>query len=184
MKFVETAIPGVLLVEIERMEDERGFFARTWCESEFAAQGITVRMKQCSLSYNHLRGTLRGMHYQGPPSAEAKLVRCNRGAVYDVLVDARENSPTEGRHLGLELTQDRPAMIYVPEGVAHGFITLTDGAELAYWISADYRAEHQVGFRWDDPQIGIGWPLRPVILSSRDAALPSFRDRNRAASVP
>jgi dTDP-4-dehydrorhamnose 3,5-epimerase len=162
---------------MERLEDERGYFARTWCAGEFAAQGLSPALVQCSISYNKLRGTLRGMHYQASPSVEAKLVRCTRGAVHDVIVDARRGSRTEGKFFGLRIAQETPIMIYVPEGVAHGFITLTDEAELSYSISSGYKPDDQAGFMWDDPDVGIDWPLQPVLLSTRDAELPSFAGR-------
>jgi dTDP-4-dehydrorhamnose 3,5-epimerase len=177
MKFSETPIGGAFLVEMERNEDERGFFARTWCAEEFAARGLAARLEQCSVSYNTTKATLRGMHYQTAPDREAKLVRCLRGALYDVIVDARRRSPTEGRFFATHLSQDSPTMIYVPEGVAHGFITLADASEVLYAISSRYRAENQAGFRWDDPDIAIPWPLPPQHISSRDRGLPSFANR-------
>ena len=177
MRFIETAIRGAFLVRMERIEDERGFFARTWCAQQFAARGLTAKLEQCSISYNARRGTLRGMHYQAPPYAEAKLVRCTAGAVYDVIVDARPGSPSAGAHFGVELTPRADAMLYVPEGVAHGFITLSDHAELSYLISAAYEPSAQRGFRWDDPALGIEWPLVPSCISTRDASLPLFAAR-------
>lgn len=178
MRFVETAIRGAYLVRMERMEDERGFFARTWCAGELAAHRLSPRLEQCSLSYNARRGTLRGMHYQSAPHQEAKLVRCTSGAVYDVIVDARAGSPTFGVHLGVELARGADTMLYVPEGVAHGFITLMDGTELSYFISAAYEPRAQRGFRWDDPALGIEWPFAPSCISARDAALPVFASRD------
>lgn len=177
MRFLPTPIGGALIVHIERLEDERGYFGRTSCEHEFGAQGIDAHWAQCSISYNRLRGTLRGMHYQVSPSLESKLVRCTRGAVYDVIVDARPGSPTEGHYFGINLTPDSTAMMYIPEGVAHGFITLADDTELSYSINTCYDSANQAGFRWDDPEIGIAWPLLPVCISVRDAGLPSFGRR-------
>jgi dTDP-4-dehydrorhamnose 3,5-epimerase len=174
MQFKQTPIDGAVLVEMERLEDDRGYFARTWCADEFAAQGLNPALMQCSVSYNRVRGTLRGMHYQAAPSLEAKLVRCTRGAVHDVIVDARRGSRTEGTFFALSLTPENPTMLYIPEGVAHGFITLTDNAELSYNISTAYKAEDQAGFRWDDPEIGIQWPVQPSRVSTRDAGLPRF----------
>lgn len=178
MKFIETAIRGAYLVRMERFEDPRGFFARTWCAQEFAAHGLTARLEQCSVSYNGKRGTLRGMHYQAAPHREAKLVRCTSGAVYDVIVDARADSPTVGAHAGVELARGADTMLYVPEGVAHGFITLSDDTELSYLISVAYEPGAQRGFRWDDPALGIEWPLAPTRISARDAALPLFASRD------
>jgi len=177
MKFTETAIRGAFLVELERVEDERGFFARTWCGREFAAHGLTAKLEQCSIAYNKRRGTLRGMHYQAAPHREAKLVRCTSGAAYDVIVDARADSPTSGLHVGVELAHGAPIMLYVPEGVAHGYITLADDTELSYLISVPYEPSAERGFRWNDPAVGIQWPRSPVCISSRDASLPSFASR-------
>jgi dTDP-4-dehydrorhamnose 3,5-epimerase len=177
MRFIETAIRGAFLVQMERIEDERGFFARTWCAEQFAANGLAARLEQCAISYNVKRATLRGMHYQAPPYEEAKLVRCTRGAVYDVIVDARAGSPTAGAHVGVELARHADTMLYVPEGVAHGFITLSDDTELSYLISVPYEPRAQRGFRWDDPALGIEWPLAPTCISARDAALPWFASR-------
>lgn len=177
MKFSATPIGGAFVVDMERVEDERGFFARTWCADELAAHGLDSRLAQCSVSFNRVRGTLRGMHYQTAPEREVKLVRCTRGALYDVIVDARSGSPTEGRFFALELSADMPAMLYVPEGVAHGFITLADATEVAYAISTVYRPQSQAGFRWDDPHVGIPWPLRPMCISRKDRELPGFAER-------
>jgi dTDP-4-dehydrorhamnose 3,5-epimerase len=177
MIFKPTPVHAAALVEMSRLQDERGYFARTWCAEEFARQGLNVGLHQCSVSCNTLRGTLRGMHYQVSPSLEAKLVRCTRGAIYDVIVDARRGSPTEAKFFGVRLSQDSQTMVYVPEGVAHGFITLTDDTEVSYWISAAYNPQDQAGFRWDDAEIGIEWPMQPVRISDRDAELPSFARR-------
>lgn len=178
LKFTATSIGGAFLISLERNADERGFFARTWCAREFAAQGLTARLEQCSISFNARRGTLRGMHYQAAPHEEAKLVRCTRGAVYDVIVDARADSPTRGAHLAVELAQGNDTMLYIPQGVAHGFLTLADDVELCYLISATYEPGAQRGFRWNDPALGIPWPFAPHCISPRDAALPLFARRN------
>jgi len=177
MRFTETAIRGAFLVELERIEDARGFFARTWCAQEFAAHGLTAKLEQCSISYNKKRGTLRGMHYQAAPHQEAKLVRCTSGAAYDVLVDARADSPTAGLHVGVNLAQAAPTMLYVPEGVAHGYITLADDTELSYLISVPHEPRAERGFRWNDPAVRIQWPLAPLVISARDASLPPFASR-------
>jgi dTDP-4-dehydrorhamnose 3,5-epimerase len=177
MRFIETAIRGAFVVRMERIEDERGFFARTWCAEQFAANGLTAKLQQCSISYNAKRGTLRGMHYQAPPYEEAKLVRCTAGAVYDVIVDARAGSPSAGAHVGVELTPRADTMLYVPEGVAHGFVTLSDDAEMSYLISVPHQPSAQRGFRWDDPALGIEWPLAPTCIAPRDASLPWFASR-------
>lgn len=178
MKFIETAIRGAYLVRMERAGDERGFFARTWCAQEFAAHGLSARLEQCSVSYNARRGTLRGMHYQAAPHQEAKLVRCTSGAIYDVIVDARAGSATLGKHVGVELARGADTMLYVPEGVAHGFVTLVDDTEVSYLISVAYEPRALRGFRWDDPALGIRWPLAPSSISARDASLPPFAARD------
>ena len=177
MKFVETPIGGAFVIEMERLADERGFFARTWCAADFAARGLNTTLAQCSVSFNTKARTLRGMHYQAAPDREAKVVRCVRGTVYDVIVDARQGSPTEGRFFAITLSEEAPTMLYVPEGVAHGFLTLVDATEVSYAISAFYRADSQQGFRWDDPDVGIPWPSQPLSISARDRALPSFARR-------
>lgn len=177
MKFAETPIPGAFVVEAERSEDERGFFTRTWCTEELAAHGLDSRLAQCSASFSRLRGTLRGMHYQAAPDREAKLVRCVRGAVHDVIVDARAGSATEGRYFAITLSADAPAMLYVPEGVAHGLLTLADSTEVSYAISVPYKSHSQAGFRWDDPAVGIPWPFAPACVSQRDLELPRFSKR-------
>jgi dTDP-4-dehydrorhamnose 3,5-epimerase len=173
MRFVETSLPGAFVVEPERRQDERGFFARTWCQEAFAARGLTTVWAQCSTSYNHRRGTLRGLHYQAEPCPETKLVRCTAGAVFDVIVDLRPGSPTYGRWAAVELSAETGRQLYIPAGLAHGFQTLTDGAEVFYQISAPYRPDLQRGTRWDDPALAIAWPACPErIVSPRDRAWP------------
>ena len=172
MHFLTTEIEGIFLIEPERRADERGFFARTWCEREFRQQGLPSHFVQCSVSYNHLRGTLRGMHYQRAPYGEYKVVRCNRGAIFDVAIDLRSDSPTHCRWVGFELNEENGRMLYIPEGCAHGFITLVDRTELYYQISEFYHPESVAGVRWDDPAFGIQWPIKPAIISPRDASFP------------
>jgi dTDP-4-dehydrorhamnose 3,5-epimerase len=174
MRFEATKIPGLFLVDPEPLEDERGFFARTWCRREFAAHGLNPDLAQCSISFNRRRGTLRGMHHQLPPHAEAKLVRVTRGAIFDVAVDLRPESPTFRGWFGCELTDANRRMLYVPEGMAHGFLTLADTTEVAYQISAFHRPEASHGVRWDDPAFAIRWPERPAVISERDRAYPDF----------
>jgi dTDP-4-dehydrorhamnose 3,5-epimerase len=171
--FRETALPGVFIIEPERREDRRGFFARTWCEEEFAAHGLNPRLVQCSVSLNVLRGTLRGMHYQAPPRAEAKLIRCTRGAIWDVALDLRPGSHTFRRHFGAELTAENHLALYIPEGVAHGFQTLEDNTEVLYQMSATYAPDAARGVRFDDPAFGIRWPIPEPILLDRDRNYPS-----------
>ena len=175
MHFTEARLPGVWRIGLEKREDSRGFFARVFCEQEFAAHGLITRYPQCNLSYNQKRGTLRGMHFQRPPKPEVKVVRCLRGAVYDVLLDLRPDSPTYLEHETFELTSDNRESLYVPEGVAHGFQTLTDDAEMFYQMSEFYTAGLNDGVRWDDPAFRIEWPLENPILSEKDQAYPNYR---------
>jgi dTDP-4-dehydrorhamnose 3,5-epimerase len=171
--FRQTALPGVVIVEPEPREDRRGFFARTWCQDEFAAHGLNPRLVQCNISLNLLRGTLRGMHYQAPPHAEAKLIRCTRGAIWDVALDLRPESPTFRRHIGAELTAENRLALYIPEGVAHGFQTLHDNTEVLYQMSAAYAPDSARGVRFDDPAFGIAWPIPEPILLDRDRDYPN-----------
>lgn len=172
MKVTETLVPGVFLIEPEPIEDERGFFARTWCAEEFRRHQLNPDLAQCSVSFNRIRGTLRGMHYQVEPWAEAKLVRCTSGAIYDVALDLRPGSPAYRRWVGVELTSRNHFGLYIPEGVAHGFQTLSDDCEVFYQISVPYHSESARGVRWDDPAFGIRWPLAEPLLSERDASCP------------
>lgn len=174
MIFRPTGLPGAYVVDIEPRVDERGFFARTWCQEEFAAHGLSPRLVQCNISHNRVEGTLRGMHYQVAPAAEAKLVRCTRGAIHDVIVDLRPDSPTFLRHVGVTLTAATHTMLYVPEGFAHGFLTLTDDTEVFYQMSEFYAPECARGARWNDPQFGIAWPGPVRCISPRDATYPDF----------
>lgn len=175
MRFETTVIDGVCRIGLERSEDERGFFARAFCAGEFARHGLNPAVAQSGLSFTRRRGTLRGMHYQAPPHAEAKLVRCVRGAVYDVALDLRPVSPSRGKWLAFELDAKQGEALYLPEGVAHGFQTLTDEVELYYQMSAPYHAPAERGVRWNDPAFGIRWPLPEPLLSARDAGLPNFQ---------
>jgi dTDP-4-dehydrorhamnose 3,5-epimerase len=182
MTFVETPIAGAVVVEIERYHDERGFFARSWCAREFEARGLNTCLVQCNVSRNHRRGTLRGMHYQLAPHAEVKVVRCTKGAVYDVIVDLRTESPTFLRHFGIEMTAENHRALYIPEGVAHGFITLADDAELFYQMSAYYAPEAARGVRWNDPAFAIDWPEPVTVISARDRDYPDFTIGGRPES--
>ena len=174
MKFHPTEIGGVFEIETEPVSDERGFFERTWCQEEFAARGLDGRLVQCSASFNRRRGILRGLHYQAAPFAEAKLVRVTRGAVFDVAVDLRRDSPTFRRWVAAELSAENRRMLYLPEGVAHGFETLADDTEVFYQMSVAYHPEAGRGVRWDDPAFGISWPIPDPILNARDAGFPDF----------
>ncbi|NNM27160.1 MAG: dTDP-4-dehydrorhamnose 3,5-epimerase [Phycisphaerales bacterium] len=176
MRFEETPIAGVTVVTLELRRDERGGFARTWCQEEFRTHGLEPRIAQCSVSLNHRRGTLRGMHYQTPPHEECKLVRVTRGAAYDVALDVRRGSPTYGRWFALELAPDHHRMLYLPRGVAHGFQTLLDDTEIAYQMSTPYHPDHAAGVRWNDPHVGIPWPLKPTVMSKADQTLPMLHE--------
>ena len=175
MRFFGVPLGGAWLIEPEPVADERGSFARIWCAEEFRSHGLSPRLAQCSVSVNTRRGTLRGMHYQEEPYPEAKLVRCCAGAIYEVIVDLRPTSPSRGKWFAVELTVANRKMLYVPEGVAHGFQTLADGTEVLYQISEAYRPELARGVRWNDPSFGIEWPIPDPILSARDAAFPDYR---------
>jgi dTDP-4-dehydrorhamnose 3,5-epimerase len=177
MRVTPTALDGVLVVDPDRVEDERGFFARTYCSDELATYGIAFAIAQSSVSFNHRRGTLRGLHWQTDPAPEAKLVRCTRGAVFDVAVDLRPDSPSYRSWVGVELTADNGRQLYIPAHCAHGFQTLVDGAEVSYQISTAYRPELARGARWDDPAFGIQWPLPPSVMSDRDRTHAPFTGR-------
>ena len=172
MRFVCLPLIGAVLIEVEPHHDSRGLFARTVCAEEFAAHGIPTEYPQCSTSFNRYRGTIRGLHFQRPPHEEAKIIRCTSGAIFDVIVDLRGDSDSYGRWYGVELSQDNRHSIYVPPGFAHGFQTLTDAAEIYYMIGAAYVPAAASGVRWDDPAIGIRWPLPVSMISDRDASLP------------
>ena len=177
MIFREMDLRGAFLIDLEPAGDERGFFARTYCREEFEARGLRAIHAQSSISFNAARGTLRGLHYQLAPAEEAKLVRCTRGAIYDVLVDLRRGSPTFCRWAAVELSAENRRMVYAAEGMAHGFITLRDSTEVLYQISAPYRPELARGVRFDDPAFGIRWPLEPAVMSERDRSYPPFDPR-------
>jgi dTDP-4-dehydrorhamnose 3,5-epimerase len=176
MKFVATELLDALVIEPERHEDSRGFFARLWCRDEFAEQGLVSGLAQCSISRNASAGTLRGMHFQIAPYEEAKLVRCTAGAIFDVIIDLRHDSPTYTRWFGVELDAETGCALYVPKGFAHGFQTLVDGADVLYMISDPYVPEASSGVRWDDPVFGIEWPDADALtISDRDRAWPDYR---------
>lgn len=172
MIFSETKLRGAFLIDPEVREDERGFFARTFCQREFEAHGLKPGVAQCNLSFNQQAGTLRGLHYQAPPVAETKLVRCTRGAVLDVIVDLREGSPTYLQHVAVELSEDNRRALYVPELFAHGYQALTDGAEVTYQVGEFYTPGYERGLRFDDPRLAIPWPLPVTVMSDKDRAWP------------
>lgn len=164
-----------MIVDVEPREDERGMFCRSWCAREFANAGLDHHLTQCNLSFNSYRGTLRGMHYQADPYPEAKLVRCERGAIYDVALDLRKASPTYLKWTSAELTSDNRRSLFVPAGCAHGFQVLEDNTEVFYQMSESYHPDLALGVRWDDPAFGISWPLENPLLSARDASYPDFQ---------
>jgi len=176
MIFNQTRLSGVTEIALEPKHDERGFFARTWCQREFEEKGLNPRLAQCSLSFSTGKGTLRGMHYQIPPHAEAKLVRCTRGAIYDAVVDLRTESSTYKEWIAFVLTADKRNMVYVPEGCAHGFLTLADDTEVFYQMSEIYCPKAARGFRWDDPMFQIVWPCPVEVISDRDRNYPDFKE--------
>ncbi len=175
MRFTETDLPGAFLVDLNRIEDERGFFARGWCMDEFARQGLVAAMTQLNVGFSHQRGSLRGMHYQEHPHQEAKFVRCTRGAIFDVIVDLRPDSPTHGQWLGAELTADNRRMLYAPPGCAHGYQTLTEDAETYYLTSASYAPLAARGVRYNDPAFRIVWPLPVSAISAADENWPDYQ---------
>ncbi len=172
MRFVPTPFEGAFIIELELLEDERGYFARTFCQNEFQARGAAPVVAQCNISFNRRRGTLRGLHYQAKPHEEAKLVRCTRGAIWDVIVDLRGGSATLFHWFAAELTADNLRALYAPPGFAHGFQTLADDSEVLYQMSEFYHPESARGVRWDDPVIGITWPIRDPVLSLNDRSYP------------
>jgi dTDP-4-dehydrorhamnose 3,5-epimerase len=174
MIFTETKLPGVFIIKIEKREDERGFFARAWCKKEFEAHGLNLDWVQANLAFSKRRGTLRGLHYQIAPYEEAKLMRCIRGAIYDVIIDLRPESPTYKRWLGVELTADNHKMLYVPEGFAHGYQTLMDNTETFYQASQFYSPESERGLRYDDPAFAIEWPIDVQVISDKDKSWPDY----------
>ena len=172
MVFTETPLPGAFMIEPELIPDERGFFANTWSQDEFRERGLKSELVQANLSFNKLGGTLRGLHYQMEPFQEAKLVRCAVGSIFDVIVDLREESPTFHQWFGTELSSNNRRMLYVPENFAHGFQTLKDNTEVAYQMSEYYHPEAALGLRWNDPALGIEWPLEVTVISERDKQHP------------
>jgi len=174
MKFIKTDLQDAYLVNIERMEDERGFFARTWCTREFQDHGLASSLVQCSISFNHKKGTLRGMHFQVSPHEETKLVRVTAGSVFDVIVDMRLSSKTYLQHFGVELSAENRTMLYIPKGFAHGFLTLQDNSEIFYQMSEFFVPEASRGIRWNDSALDIHWPEPVRVISKRDENWPDF----------
>ena len=182
MRFKETKLSGAFVIDLQTRDDSRGFFARAFCQKEFEEHGLKPLVAQCNCSYNHRRATLRGMHYQLPPAAETKLVRCTRGAIYDVIVDLRPESPTYLQHVGFELSESNRRQLYVPEMFAHGYLTLTDGAEVTYQVGEFYTPGAERGLRYDDPALSIEWPILIEIISEKDANWPLLQLDTSGAS--
>lgn len=174
MTFTEAPLPGAYIIDLEKRGDDRGFFARAFCEKEFGARQLATRFVQANDSLSAQKGTLRGMHYQLAPRAETKLVRCIRGALYDVILDLRRGSPTFGRSFGAELTAENRRMMYVPKGFAHGFVTLADDTEAFYFVDEFYGPDQERGVRWNDPRFDIHWPTPPVVVSDKDRSHRDF----------
>ena len=169
-----TALDGAFILDLDRRNDDRGYFARTWCQRELEQVGLNTSLVQCSVSYNLRRQTLRGMHWQAPPHAEVKIVRCTRGAIWDVIIDLRPESPTYMQHLGVELTADSARSLYIPEGMAHGFVTLADASEVFYQMSEFHDPASARGVRWNDPSFAISWPLPVSVIAERDRSYPDY----------
>lgn len=174
MIFSELPLRGAFKVDLQMREDERGFFARLFCREEFAAKNLDGNIVQINNSLNSKKGTLRGLHFQRPPKSEVKIVRCIRGAIWDVIVDLRKKSPTFGQWTGLELSEANRSMMYVPKGFAHGFLSLTEDSEIIYLVTEFYSSEYEGAVRWNDPEIGIKWPEEPDVISDKDANAPLF----------
>lgn len=183
MKFAPLPLAGAHLIHLEKRGDERGFFARFFCEDEFAEHGLITRFVQINNSLTAQKGTLRGMHYQLPPAAEVKVVRCVRGALYDVILDLRPHSPTFGKWFGETLSAENRTMMYVPEGFAHGFVTLEPDTEALYLVSAKYTPDAERGVRFDDPTFGIKWPMPPTELSDKDRKWPDYDPEYHGADL-
>lgn len=181
MKFQKTDIPGVLVVEVEKHRDERGFFARVWCRDELESRSLDATVAQMNIGFSHTAGTVRGMHFQRSPHTERKFVRCTRGAVYDVALDLRSDSPTFRQWYGVELSADAGSGLWIPEGCAHGYQTLTDDSEILYMTSSPYAPDHATGVRHDDPAFAIRWPLPVSVVSDADQAWPDIDEESLAS---
>jgi dTDP-4-dehydrorhamnose 3,5-epimerase len=178
MRFGDTPLPGVVVIELDRYVDVRGAFARTFCETEFSEQGLPTEFPQCNISYNGLAGTLRGLHFNVEPFGESKIVRCVRGTVHDVVVDLRPGSVTRFKSFGIDLSADNGKAMFIPSGFAHGFLTIEDSSDVHYHMGAHYRPEAARGLRWNDPALTIDWPIPPQVLSEADAGYPDIDVEN------
>lgn len=178
MKFTKTKLEGALIIDAEKREDDRGFFARVFCLNEFKDQGIDISIVQVNVNFSVRKGTLRGMHFQNHPYQEDKIVRCTKGALFDVIIDLRKDSPTYKQWIGVELTENNHRALLVPKGFAHGFLTLEDNTEANYLVSQFYTPGAESGIRYNDPQFNIEWPLEPVVVSEKDANHPDYEEKN------
>ncbi len=176
MKFTETPIKGAMIIELEKYEDHRGYFARGFCKKEFEQQGLDPHIVQCNFSKSRKKGTLRGMHYQAAPHSEVKMVRCMNGSIYDVIVDLRKDSPSYKRWFGLKLTDENYNMLYIPKGLAHGFQTLVEDSVIFYMVTQYYNQQAESGVRWNDPSFNIDWPLDVSEISEKDQAYPDYNE--------
>jgi dTDP-4-dehydrorhamnose 3,5-epimerase len=174
MKFTETPLKGAFVIELEKRGDERGWFARAFCEREYAAHGLNHHLAQANTSFSAIKGTLRGMHYQLAPKAEDKIFRCIRGAIFDVIIDLRPESPTFLKSFTVELSADNRLALYIPKGFAHGFMTLAENTEVFYFVTEFYSPEQERGIRYNDPKFGVRWPIEPVVISDKDRSLRDF----------
>ncbi len=182
MIFTETKLKGAFIIEIKQLQDDRGFFGRSWCKKEMEEHGLNGNVVQANTSFTKLKGTIRGLHYQKYPYSETKLMRCTKGAIYDVIIDLRKESPTFMQWLGVELREDNYKMLYVPENFAHGFVTLTDNSEVTYLVTQFYTPGAEAGIRYDDPQFNINWPVPVEIVTDKDRSHPDFNQINHLSS--
>jgi len=176
LQFKETKLSGAYIIDLDTIKDERGFFARAWCQKEFEENGLKSNIAQCNLSFNHKKGTLRGMHYQVKPYEEVKMVRCTQGKILDVIIDLRKDSPTYKEWIGVELSADNNRMLYVPEGFAHGYQTLEDNSVVYYQVTEFYQPGSERGIRWNDPAFSIEWPLEVFVISEKDNSHPDYTE--------
>ncbi len=183
MIFTETKLPGAFIIDIEKRGDDRGFFARTWCQREFEEHRLNIHLVQTNLAFTKSKGVLRGMHYQAPPHAEAKLIRCTSGAIIDMIIDLRPESVTFKQWLGTELTASNRRMLYVPEGFAHGYLTVEDNSEVVYQVSEFYCREAERGLRYDDPAFGVEWPIEVRTVSEKDRSWPDYVESDHSMSI-
>jgi dTDP-4-dehydrorhamnose 3,5-epimerase len=177
MKAIDTSLTGLKIIEPDKFDDNRGYFLKSFEKKAFSEQGIDFEVTQANHSFNLLKGTLRGMHFQTEPFAEAKLIFCVKGSIYDVAIDLRGDSPTYGKWFGLELSEENKKILYIPKGFAHGYETLADNTEVLYYMSGEYSKEHEAGFKWNDTAFAINWPLEPTVIADKDNKWPAFESK-------